>query len=813
MVNWNRLRQTALAIGIWSFALLQRFGLYLWTKAKKNPKKSIVFGIFFLIWCFGLPNTLFKTPYSAVVEDREGNLLSARIAADGQWRFALGSEVPSHFASCLIEFEDRRFYWHPGIDPVGFGRAIVQNFKSGGVVSGGSTLTMQLMRLRQPGKSRSFLNKITEMFWATRAEWRYSKKELLQLYAAHAPFGGNVVGLDAACWRYFGKNAKLLSWGESAMLAVLPNNPSMLHLGRNRSALLAKRNRLLDRLKARGVLNYDDWQLAVSEPLPEKPHELPTLAPHLLTFLSTTQGNLRFSTSIQLELQAAAQAAVVRHMELLAENGIHNAAVVVTEIETGKVVAYVGNNPSAGAEHAGMVDIIQAPRSTGSTLKPFLYAKLLQDGELLPTALVPDIPMMLNGFQPENFMKTYDGMVPARTALTRSLNIPFVIMQRDYGTPPFLHFLHKVGFKRINRSAQDYGLTLIIGGAESTLWELTTAYANLARLATHYYPYQGKYDPKDWRGLSLTNLPFVPSNPIWRKSTGPVLDAAAAWATLDAMSAIERPMGEGNWELYESTRTVAWKTGTSQGFRDAWAIGVTPRFAVGVWVGNADGEGRPGLTGIDAAAPLMFDIFRLLPPDERWFDPPYDEMAQVPICKYSGYRVGPHCPVDTIWAPQAGIKMDACKWCQLVHLDPSQTEQVTSDCVAPADMVHEPWFVLQPMYEHYYKPRHADYRIVPPMRFGCGESDAATNQMIEIIYPHQSATLYVPLELDGRRGQIISRASSRQSGDTLRWFLDDQFLGQTIEFHEMMIQPPPGQHILAITDLQGRRDLRQFLIK
>lgn len=775
---------------------------------RRYPRRSA--GVLLLLglgYMFSLPHPLFREPFSLVLEDRQGELLGARIAIDGQWRFPPPDSVPDRFATALIEFEDHRFYFHPGVDPLAIGRALLQNLRNGHVVSGGSTLTMQVIRLARGDRRRSLGQKMIEAILATRLELGCSKKKILTLYAAHAPFGGNVVGLEAAAWRYFGKSPALLSWGEAALLAVLPNSPALIHPGRNRDELLAKRNRLLDRLLDRHVLDTLDWELARAEALPDQPHPLPRLAPQLLDRIArqspSGRGPSRFRSTLDLTLQRQAERIVDRHQQTLQFNKIHNLAALVLDVENNETLTYVGNAPGAGADHAGDVDIITAPRSTGSILKPFLYAALLQEGQLLPTSLVPDVPSTIHGFRPENFNQQYDGAVPARQALSRSLNVPMVYMLQDYGLEKFHFTLRHLGFSTITRPPDHYGLTLILGGAEATLWDIANAYAGMSRVLDHFYPYNSRYDAQDFRPASFLSATPTAPGALQRDATH--ISAGAAWFTFEAMQQLERPDSEGQWEQFSSSRRLAWKTGTSFGFRDAWAVGVTPRYVVAVWAGNADGEGRPGLIGVQAAAPVLFDLIDLLPAGD-WFAPPYDDMIRLPICRQSGYRALPICPVDTVWAPRAGERVRGCPYHRMVHLSADGQWQVNSSCALPADIRHEPWFVLPALQEHYYRTRQPSYRPLPPFHPDCRppENDDNSSPM-QLIYPRQLTRIFVPVDLDGQLQRTIFSVAHRRPNTTIYWHLDQEYLGATQTFHQMELQPRPGKHLLTLVDEEGNR--------
>ena len=776
-----------------------------------------ILGVMLIAYFFCLPRQLFREPLSVVVEDRSGELLSARIAADGQWRFPGADSLPEKFIQCITTFEDKRFFSHPGVDLRGFGRAMMQNIKNRRIVSGGSTLTMQVIRLSRKNKRRSVWEKGIEMILATRLEFRYSKEKILQLYADHAPFGGNVVGLNTACWRYYGKNPSLLSWGEAALLAVLPNSPSLLHPGKNRNLLLQKRNRLLDRLFARNIIDQTTMELAKLEPIPEKPLPLPNLTPHLLNRINKeylTQNNRRrgkVSTTIDVYLQNQIQAILQRHHSRLKENEIHNLAAVVLDLQSNDVLAYIGNVKGAGQNHGEAVDIASAPRSTGSILKPFLYAMAVEEATILPTTLLKDVPTVLKGYRPENYSKKFNGAVHANEALSRSLNIPFVRLLQRHGVEKFHHGLQKMHFKTIRQPANHYGLTLILGGAETTLWEVTNAYAGMGKTLNHFYPNNGQYDPTDFDVATYLVSPESTTKKPKLSNFPPQLSAAGIWFALEAMKEVKRPNTNGQWQVFESSQPIAWKTGTSYGFRDAWAVGLTPGYAVGVWVGNADGKGRPGLVGIQAAAPVLFDIFDLLPNSQDWFAPPYDEMEQALVCRESGYLATPICPADSMWIPHRGIESVPCQYHQLIHLDPTEQYQVNADCESIDLIVNKPWFVLSALEEYYYKPQHPYYKSLPPFRADCLGADQK-HAVMELIYPKEVAKIFVPIDLDGKPERTIFKAVHKRKDATIYWHIDEEFIGKTVGIHHQELHPPIGKHILTLVDEKGNRLEQRFEI-
>lgn len=757
-------------------------------------KKVILCILAFLVtgYIFCLPRHLFHVPYSTVVTDRNEELLGARIASDGQWRFPPRNTTPEKIKECLITFEDKHFYHHWGVNPFAIGRAFYQNVKNKRIVSGGSTLTMQTIRLAR-NESRTFREKLIEMIWATRLEFRASKEEILSMYISHAPFGGNVVGLDAAAWRYFGHSADDLSWAESAMLAVLPNAPAMIHLSKGRKTLLDKRNRLLKQLLEKKTIDSSTYELAISEPLPDEPHALPQIAPYLVSrFYQERNGEYSRST-INKGIQTQVEDLAERWSNEFGRSDIRNLAILVIDIPSNQVVAYCGNVHFDRKQGGNQVDVIQAPRSTGSILKPFLYYAMLQEGSLLPDMLLPDVPVNINGFTPQNFSMQFEGAVPASEALARSLNIPAVTMLQRYGVPKFHSFLQQIGLKTINRSSSHYGLSLILGGAEATLWDVTNAYAMMGR--------------------SLLQLPqrscslLLPTSRI-TESTDP-FQPGAVWQTFDALKEVNRPE-EIDWKSIPSMQTIAWKTGTSYGFRDAWAVGVTPRYAVGVWVGNATGEGKPGLVGGQTAGPVLFDIFNLLP-SSSWFTRPAGIFVEAEVCRKSGHLKGRFCDeTDTLLVLPAGLRTEACPYHHLVTLSADESQRIYENCANTEPTLRKSWFTLPPVWEWYYKQHHPEYKPLPPFKAGCGED---TFQPMQFIYPPMNARIKLPKQLDGSKGFLTVELAHNNPNATVFWHLDETYQAQTQDFHKISLQPAAGKHSLTAVDGEGNTISTTFFVE
>ena len=742
-------------------------------------------GLIFHWFC--VPRVLFDKPTSTVLFDSRGDLLAARIAEDGQWRFPSTDTLDCRFVKCLLNYEDRRFFSHCGVDVVAIVRAFKKNIQEGRFSEGASTLTMQVARMARGNQPRTLKNKLIEILWALDIELSYSKEEILKLYLSNAPFGGNIVGIDAASWRYFQRDLSRLSWAELSTLAVLPNSPALIHLGKNRESLKRKRDLLLKILNDRGVLSNEEYELSLAESLPEKPFPLPNYTPHLIDYKSKTDRGSFVSTFIdkrgQIQVQRLANDYNTRYRN---SNHVDNIAVLVLDVESGEPLVYVGNTTNISVE-ASHVDIIQSERSPGSTLKPFLYAAMISNGLITPKRLISDTPLSINGFTPQNFNKTFSGAVRADDAIVQSLNVPLVRMLSMYSVGRFMEDLKWLGMSSLRYDEDHYGASLILGGAEVSLWDLCQMYRRLA--------------------YNLKNVKSSDDSTMADRR----ISRSATWFAFEAMSKLNRPEEESEWRHFSSMKNIAWKTGTSWGSRDAWSVGVTPKYVVGVWVGNATGEGRAGMTGVGFAAPVMFDVFSLLD-DSGWFSPPYGEMEQVRVCKKSGYVASTICEdVSVEYLPESANLTSSCPFCQWVHLSKDGRWQLNSSCVSISEIETKPWFVLPAAQEYYYKYRHADYRQLPPFREDC---EGSKIDQIDLIYPEHNMMVVIPRGFDGSLEKVVCEAVSRRTDAVLYWHLDQQFVGETGNgIHQIALAPSLGEHILSVVDDLGNRKTISFEVK
>lgn len=779
------------------------------------------------------PERMLNPLWAKALFDQQGQLLDLHIATDQQWRLpyqpkSLPAEpqssqpavtkhrpvtslntatLPTRYETALLSFEDQYFYQHPGINPLAVLRATWGNLNAGQVKSGASTITMQVARLLYGNQTRNLQQKLRETELALQLEWHFDKADILQLYANNAPYGGNIVGLTAASWWYFGREPAALSWSEAALLAVLPNSPGLIHPGRRADLLKQKRDRLLRKLYTQGHFDQTDLKLALLEPLPVKPAGWPTLAPHLLhTLMARYPNQALFYSDIDRQLQIQLNDLLTRQARNLAVSGVANGAVLVIDHQQMKIRAYLGN---IGNGDGASVDIIQSRRSTGSILKPFLYALMLDDGLMTPQSLLPDVPSQFGGYSPVNFDLQFRGAAKAADALAQSLNVPAVRMLYQYGVGRFRQQLQSFGLTTINKGADHYGLSLILGGADATLFDLTRSYAAMGHLAA-----------KPQAAIPALQLRFgarpqqLPKALEHKQSDVPAetinlpISAGAAYLTLDALLEVERPESEGSWRDYVRSQKIAWKTGTSFGLRDAWAVGINGQYTIGVWTGNADGSPAAILGGARSAGPILFDSFRLLP-DSPWLMKPLLALRQQEICASDGYRTRWQCQTAFTDMPIASQLKSPHSYQQQLWLDPTGRFQLPAGCALDVPRQKHTRLILPVAMAYFYQPQHPEYQGLPPTWPGC---EQIAQQQMDLLYPLRGAQIRLPLQLDGKLGHSIFRAIHRDKQAQIYWHLDQTYLGQTNPPHQMPVQAAAGAHLLVLTASDGSRIEQPFII-
>ncbi len=539
------------------------------------------------IWIASLPPLPFADArkVSTTILDRNGKLLRAFAMADGRWRLpAHAKDVDPGYLNLLLNYEDRRFRSHIGVDPLAIGRAAFQLVTRGHIVSGGSTITMQVARLMEPRQERSVYAKLRQMVRAVQLERKLSKDEILDLYLTLAPFGGNLEGVRAASFAYFGKEPKRLSLAESALLVALPQSPETRRLDRHPEAARAARDRVLSLMVAAGRVSADDAVQAKREAVPRLRKPMPLLAPH-----STDQSlvTMKDAPVIQLTLDSTIQAAL-EHLardRALAQGPDVSIGILAVDNETGDVIAHVGSSDYFDVKRAGQVDMTRAVRSPGSTLKPFIYGLAFEDGFVHPESLIEDRPVRYGVYAPENFDMTFQGTVTVRKALQMSLNVPAIALLDRIGSNRLTARIKQAGANLILPKDETPGLAMGLGGVGITLSDLVRLYAGLARSG-------------DTVALREIVRPDDGQEPEARR----LLDPSAAWLVGNVLMGTPPPDNA-------PRNRLAFKTGTSYGYRDAWSIGFDGRMTIGVWVGRPDGAPVPGLTGRTAAAPILFDAF------------------------------------------------------------------------------------------------------------------------------------------------------------------------------------------------------------
>lgn len=787
-------------------------------KIKKGVRHPQSKGIIFCVIVVALalhfsriPQPFFDVPYATTLRSNEGILLNALIAEDEQWRFPPLDSIPEKYQTAVRLFEDEYFFYHFGINPASLARAAFQNIKAGKVISGGSTLTMQTVRMALGNKKRTYSQKCIEILKSLRVEFMYSKASIFKLYANHAPFGGNIVGLHAASWRYFSKEPHQLSWAEAATLAVLPNNPKKIFPGKNNAELLLKRNKLLDKLCDRNFIPKEDLDLYKTEPIPDKIISIPNHAFHLLQRAANeNQKGKKIVTTLHYDTQLRVENQVFKYSKKLSDSEIHNVAAVVIEIDTGNTLAYIGNSTNQN-QHSQYVDVVDAPRSPGSLLKPILYAAALDQKIILPKELLPDIPLFSKSFIPKNFDKKFRGVVHADQALSNSLNVPFVYLLRKFGYENFYQILStQLGYK-LGYPASHYGLSLILGSAETTLWDITAIYSGMARAYKRYFERP--------LGLSYSDMDFHPNyyhknqniNHEKELKKSGVFDASALENTFKAMEQLKRPGQESGWAVFDSNKSIAWKTGTSFGFKDAWSIGFNDTYLVGVWVGNADGEARPDLVGIKSAAPLMFDVFSFLEGNSILNDQPMGEIEN--MCLKSGMIAGDYClELTELYLTENQFNYGkTCTYHKPLQLNKEMTLRVNSNCYEIAQMITKGWFVLPPVEAWYYKKYNPTF-LNPPIFHPQCQQEIQT-QHLQLIYPKNSAKIMIPRQQDGSRGKALFHAAHQNEESQVFWHLDEVFLGTTLNNnHKMEIKADKGVHQLVLIDDLGHEIKTNFEI-
>jgi penicillin-binding protein 1C len=731
-------------------------------------------------------------PYSLTVEDRDGRLLQAFLSTDGQWRLRTDpSEIPERLRTILIQREDRWFKYHPGVNPLSLARAAWQNLRSGRRVSGGSTITMQIARMLEP-KRRTVAGKLVEVFRALQLEARYSKRELLEMYLSMVPLGGNIEGLKSASLLYYQTPPERLNIARLLDLILIPRDPNNLQPDRNPDRLYAERCRSASRWMRRGFLTRQDSLIIWETPAVVTRMALPREAPHFcqrVRELKRSGGDVR--TTLSLSTQHTVERLVVSHMQTWKTRGVANCAVLVVENATRRIVAYAGS-ADFGDAAGGQVDAVRALRSPGSTLKPFLFAMLMDGGSLTPKSRLLDVPYDAEGFSADNYDGSYSGLVYADDALRRSLNVPMVRLLKTAGTSTFVQFAEHAGLRSLRAQESRLGLSMILGGCGVSLEELVGAYAA--------FPNGGALRPL---------RSFEDEIKAGDSDTTAMCSSSAAFMITSILSGMNRPDLPNGFESSVSLPAVAFKTGTSYGRRDAWAIGYTASHTVGVWMGNNDNVGSPELVGGRAAAPLLFDVLNVVTTDRRKtiLAPPPD-IAVRQVCTESGLDPTVRCAhqVEDVYSILR-TERSVCSACKELMVSPDGNTSYCVACVGEHPFRTVTAVDYPPDLLNFWKRSNVPHSVPSAHFAGCTNVPAGAGP--SIVSPSDEMTYY----LANQSQQLSLQAAALSDVSMLAWYVDDRFLGRRSAGVPWLITIGEGRHVVSVVDDHGRASSSHFTVK
>ena len=744
---------------------------------------------------FPFPVERLEAPAATRVLDRDGKPLRFFLAADGMWRFPLTlEEISPDLTAALIDSEDRHFLLHPGINPLSVLRALWVNARHGRVISGASTIPMQVARLADP-RPRTLGAKAVEALRALQLCWHYPKEKILLWYVNLAPFGSNMVGVGAAAWYYFGKEPTTLSLGEIALLSILPRSPTRYNPIRNPGLAREVRDRVLDRFAAHGV--FDPARVAESKtrPLPGRRVAVPQDAPHFSRWVrSRLPESPVILSSLDRRAQDITEALIKGRMDGLRRQAIGNAAAVVLDIKSRQILAYAGSADFWDDSRQGQVDNALSRRSPGSTLKPFLYALAFGQGHLVPDSMLLDVPTDFAGYVPENYGQNFQGLVSARTALATSLNVPAARLLNRCGLVPFHGLLREGGLSSLDRPASHYGLSMALGGCEVRLLELTNLYATLAAAGLH-------------RPVSP-----LAGGPAQREKDVRLFSPEASAMTLGILATTRRPDLPDAWEFTLMAPKVAWKTGTSFGHRDAWAVGVSRDLAIGVWVGNPDGSQCMNISGARHAGPLLFDLFRALSPGTtRLPSFPTPALQRIKVCAVSRERPGPGCPLTTADAIAGVTMLPVCGMHKEIFVSPGSGLRLHGDCLLMKDSRKETALIWPPELVAFRRAQGLSLPGLPGIDPDCPD---VPDEGGPVIQSPSASTPYQARPDAPPEFQRLALSAAGAAGATVHyWYVDGRHVGQTAPETPCFVPLQSGTHEVVVTDDHGRSARTTFTVR
>lgn len=751
-----------------------------------NKKKLILIAVslpvLFLLFDFLFPLPPMKT-FSTEIYAKDGTLLTAYLTRDDKWRmFSTLDEVTPELKKAIIEKEDSWFYWHPGVNPVSLIRAFVSNITSGKRISGASTITMQLARLLEP-KSRTYLNKAAEIFRAFQLELHYSKDEILEMYLSLLPYGGNIEGVKAASYIYFNRPPGKLSLAQSIMLAVIPNNPNGLRIDKKVEEAVSERNFRIKKFIDAGTFNTDVLKNALDEPLKPNRYQVPNIAPHFCNYILQNYNQLRINTTLDLSIQTKAEDLLWNYVLRNYGRYVTNGSVFIINNKNLSVVAYCGSADFYNVTASGQVDGVQAIRSPGSTLKPFLYAQAFNSGKYTPKMKLLDVPTDFSGYQPENFNYKFNGEVTLAFALGNSLNVPAARLLQEMGLKDFISLLKKGGFTKIARDEDKLGISLILGGCGVTLEQLTKLYT--------VFSHKGKLYP----------INFVKSKNKNVSKGLAFYNEATTYMISNILSNLKRPDLPKDFISASKLPKVAWKTGTSYGKRDAWAVGYNPDYTIGVWMGNFDGKGSPYISGAEIAVPLLFDLFNTVDYNNRsnWYIKP-DDLLERKVCAETGLLPTKYCKniVNDYFIDKVSHN-NFCNLNEEVFVNEDHTIEYCPDCLPSSGYVKDVYPHYQPVLEMWFKENNVDYKKHPQHNPKC--QMRFTDEGPVIISPSKN---YEYLVERNTKEEILLQATPDAAVRKHYWYVNNKFYKSSSPGQKIFFRPSEGNYKITCLDDKGR---------
>lgn len=758
---------------------------------RKNVKKIFAgFALFYLsIW---LLNVLFPFPmnleYSQVIYDRNQQILQVFLSKEEKWRVPIRKEnLDNQWIKTILWKEDKWFYWHYGINPFSILRAFFSNIFKGKRVSGASTITMQVVRLRTH-YPRTIFYKCVEALRALQLEWNFTKQEILQFYINLLPYGGNIEGIYCASWYYFQKLPQDLSPAEQWTLAIIPNQPNSLNIQKNDSTILLKRNTWLKKYYESGHLTYDEYQSSIKEPLLPFKQLFPKNAPHFCQWIRKQNHNQSVTTTLDLKTQILTEQIAQNYYPKLSANDIKNYAILVVDNKTREILAYVGSPNFKDSTLAGQVDAVQAVRSPGSTLKPLIFALAFENGMITPKTVLLDVPMHIEGYAPQNYDEEFRGKVSAEWALANSLNIPSVFLLKQYGQKKFIDFLGQLKFNQIQKDKEQLGLSTILGGCGVTLFELVQLYSS--------FPNQGKF--QELKYLSEQNI-----------DTLEILSPEACYFVYTLLTQLTRPDFPSNFKDTQNLPEIAWKTGTSFGWKDGWAIGFSSNYTIGVWIGNHDARSAPHLNGATFATPLLFYLFQAFEKNKKSIMLKPDNIKTRKVCIETGLIPNEYCQniVEDIFVPLVSSNKK-CNHLKKVYTNFSETLSYCENCKNDHNTKEKYYQNFEPPLIKLFQEKQIYYEKIPPHNPLCKVLSREEN--LKIFMPKNGAEYFI----DHLNPKNLSlECEFPLDTDSLYWFINGKFYQSQSTTEKILFKPEPGIYEIQVLDNKGRKDKIQFSVK